>query len=205
MDGDTGGTIDQLKYHLRDLEILGASGLIIEDKVFPKNNSLDFNKQQVLEQPEIFAEKIRHGKSALRSPDFMLIARIEALVAGRSLQESLLRARHYLLAGADAIVIHSRSKTAEEVVAFAKGYADLTQTIQIKKPLIAIPTLYNSTPEHELQTAGFDLIIYANYLLRSAYQAMKETAAQILQNGRSLEVENKCVSLGELFSLFDKS
>jgi phosphoenolpyruvate phosphomutase len=205
VDGDTGGAIDQLRYHIRMLESLGISALIIEDKVFPKNNSLDLDKPQVLEDPDVFAHKIRAGKQAQVSPDFMLIARIESLIAGTGLEDALLRAERYLLAGADAIVIHSRSKEPLEVFAFAGEYLALCRRHGLDVPLVCIPTIYNSVTEDELHAHGFKLIVHANYLLRSAYVAMKATANSILENGRSLEVESSCVSLKSLFDSVDQA
>ncbi|HBN07234.1 MAG TPA: phosphoenolpyruvate mutase [Cyanobacteria bacterium UBA8530] len=203
VDGDTGGTIEQLQYHIRLLEGMGISGLIIEDKVFPKNNSLDMVKPQVLEDPDVFARKIAAGKQAQLSEDFLLIARIEALIAGKGMPEALMRAQKYLLAGADAIVIHSRSGRPDEVLEFARGYQELCRANQLDVPLVCIPTTYGSIKEEELFEAGFKLIIYANFLLRSAYLAMKETAEAILEHGRSLEAEPLCCPLPELFKCIE--
>lgn len=205
VDGDTGGGTDQLRYLIRMLEGMGVSALIIEDKVFPKNNSLDADKPQVLEDPDVFARKIQAGKQAQLSNDFMLIARIESLIAGTGLDDALLRAEKYLLAGADAIVIHSRSKEPQEVFTFAAGFKEIARKLNREVPLVCIPTIYNSITEDVLYGMGFKLIIHANYLLRSAYVAMKSTAETILENGRSLEVEPYCVPLTSLFKSVEQA
>jgi phosphoenolpyruvate phosphomutase len=205
VDGDTGGSVDQLQYYVRMLESLGVSALVIEDKVFPKSNSLDFNKPQVLEDPEVFARKIVAGRKVRLSSDFMLVARIEALVAGNEMGDAVMRAEHYLRAGADAIVIHSRKKTPDEILEFGRQYAGLKTKLGLSAPLISIPTTYNSITEEQLFSAGFDLVIHANHLLRSAYVAMKATAESILQNSRSLEVEPRCASLTALFDVIESA
>lgn len=205
VDGDTGGGVEQLRYHVRLLEGMGVSALIIEDKVFPKNNSLDVEKSQVLEDPDVFARKIVAGKEAQLSQDFMLIARIESLIAGSGLQDALLRAEKYSRAGADAIVIHSRSEAPQEVFEFAAGFKELCRAQNREVPLVCIPTIYNSITEDALYAAGFKLIIHANYLLRSAYVAMKATAESILENGRSLEAEPWCAPLTSLFKSVEQA
>lgn len=201
VDGDTGGTIEQLQYHIRTLESLGVSALVIEDKVFPKNNSLDLVKPQILEDKDRFAHKINEGKKAQQSPDFMLIARIEALIAGEGLEEALDRAEAYVHAGADALVIHSRERTPDEVLAFAERTRSLPWGRKI--PLVAIPTTYGSITEDALFEAGFGLVIYANFLLRSAFVAMKQAAETILASGRTEEAESLCCSLTELFQTIE--
>lgn len=203
VDGDTGGTPEQLQYHIRTLESLGVSALVIEDKVFPKNNSLDRVKPQVLEDKDRFAHKIAEGKKAQQSPDFMLIARIEALIAGEGLEEALDRAQAYVRAGADALVIHSREQTPDEVLAFAERYRSLAGTWGRSVPLVAIPTTYGSITEEALFEAGFGLVIYANFLLRSAFVAMKQAAETILASGRTEEAESLCCSLKELFQTIE--
>jgi phosphoenolpyruvate phosphomutase len=203
VDGDTGGTIDQLQYFIRTLEADGVSALIIEDKVFPKNNSLDHTKAQVLEDPEIFARKIEQGKAAQRSKDFLLIARTEALVAGDEMGNALMRAERYALAGADAIVIHSRSKSPDEVLEFSRRFQEICASRKIQVPLVSIPTIYNSITERELYKAGFRMVIHANHLMRSAYLAMQATAEKILAHDRSLEVESQCVPLATLFQVIE--
>jgi phosphoenolpyruvate phosphomutase len=205
VDGDTGGTVEQLQYYVRTLESLGASALMIEDKVFPKNNSLALDKPQVLEDPGIFAKKIAAVKQAQKSADFMLLARIESLVAGRDLADALARARTYLDAGADGIVVHSRLNSPDEVLQFSRGYRELCAKRSATTPLVAIPTTYNSITEDALYAAGFKVVIYANHLLRSAYLAMKATAAAILESGRSLEVEARCAPMDSLFEAIDSA
>jgi phosphoenolpyruvate mutase len=203
VDGDTGGTVEQLSYSVRMLEDLGASALMIEDKVFPKNNSLALFKPQVLEDPAVFANKLVAARQARRTGDFMLLARIESLVAGRDVDDALARAHRYLDAGADGIVIHSRQKTPDEVLRFARGYRELCARRGATAPLVAIPTTYSSISEGELSAAGFRMAIYANHLLRSAFLAMNRTAAVILEHGRALEAEERCEPVAGLFAAID--
>lgn len=205
VDGDTGGAVDQLRYLIRMLEGMGVSALIIEDKVFPKSNSLDADKPQILEVPDVFARKIMAGKQAQLSHDFLLIARIESLIAGTGMADALLRAEKYVLAGADAIVIHSRAQDPREVFEFAAGFQEIARKLDREVPLVCIPTIYNSVTEADLYAAGFKLIIHANYLLRSAYVAMKATAEAILEHDRSLEVEPWCVPLTSLFKSVEQA
>lgn len=200
VDGDTGGAPNQLRYLVRQLESMGVSAVIVEDKIFPKHNSLDHKLPQDLEHPEVFARKLIAGKQAQRSQDFMLMARIEALIAGAGMDEALLRARHYVLAGADAIVIHSRAAVPDEVIAFSRAFQQLGDELGRRVPLVCIPTIYNSTPETLLYESGFQLIIHANYLLRSALMAMTATAESILAHGRAHEAEAACVPLATLFA-----
>ncbi len=200
VDGDTGGTIDQLSYTIRSAETLGVSALIIEDKVFPKANSLDVTRAQILEDPEVFARKIAAGKEAQLSDSFLLIARIESFIAGQGLADALMRSERYLQAGADGIVIHSRSKTPDEVRSFALAMRDLGQGRWADRPLGAIPTTYNSITESALYHSGFRFVIHANYLLRSALVAMRGTAETILRYDRSAEAEARCSSLTSFFT-----
>jgi len=114
--------MEQWKHFVQDLENRGASGVIFEDKVFPKNNSLALNKPQVLENPIIFSNKIQAAKEMVKSDDFLVIARIESLIAGNTVEDALYRAALYLEADADAIVIHSRNSNPKEIFDFSKKY-----------------------------------------------------------------------------------
>ena len=199
VDGDTGGDANNFEYMVTKLERAGVSAVIIEDKVFPKRNSLEPGVQQILQEPEIFSQKIQRGKSAQISTDFMIIARLESLIAGKSVDDALFRAQIYLEAGADGVMIHSKEKDPAQIMEFAKHYQKMTQKINCKKPMVCVPTTYNTLTEDELRAAGFSIVIYANHLLRSANKAMEETARTILLNQRSFEVDPICSPVREIF------
>lgn len=197
-DGDTGGPSEHFNFFVKTLERLGVSAVIIEDKTGLKRNSLFGTEvEQTLDSIEDFSYKISQGKKAQVTDEFMIIARIEALIAGRTVAEALERAQAYIAAGADGIMIHSRHKDGAEIKAFCDGYKKLERRV----PLIAVPTSYNHLTEAELQAMGFSIVIYANHLLRSAYPAMKQTAEQILTNGRSLEVDKVCMPIKDILTL----
>lgn len=199
VDGDTGGDANNFEYMVSKLERAGVSAVIIEDKVFPKRNSLEAGTQQTLENPEVFAQKIRRGKSVQSTDDFMIIARLESLIAGKGLDDALARAKIYLLAGVDGIMIHSKSKSPDEILQFAKSYQQLQKELNLDKPLVCVPTTYNTITEEELSAAGFRVIIYANHLLRAAYKSMIEVSKTLLLNQRSFEVDPSCAPVREIF------
>lgn len=199
VDGDTGGDANSFEYLVTKLERAGVSAVIIEDKVFPKRNSLESGVQQTLQEPEVFAQKIRRGKKVQISGEFMIIARLESLIAGKGLADALERARTYLKAGVDGIMIHSKSKSPDEIFQFAAEYKNILRELDLDKPLVCVPTTYNSCSEEELAGKGFRIIIYANHLLRSAYKSMVETAKSILLNQRSFEVDPICAPVREIF------
>lgn len=197
-DGDTGGPSEHFTFLVKTLERLGVSAVIVEDKTGLKRNSLfGMEVEQVLEDPEVFAHKISRGKKAQITDEFMIIARIEALIAEAGLEEALRRARRYIEAGADGLLIHSRRADAAEIRAFCEAYAGFDRQI----PLVAVPTSYHHLTEDELQALGFRMVIYANHLLRSAYPAMKRTAERILEKGRSLEADEYCLPIKDILTL----
>ena len=199
VDGDTGGDANAFEYMVTKLERAGVSAVIIEDKVFPKRNSLEAGTQQTLQDPEVFAQKIRRGKSVQSTDDFMIIARLESLIAGKGLDDALARAKIYLLAGVDGIMIHSKSKSPEEILQFSKSYRQLLKELDLDKPLVCVPTTYNTITEEELSAAGFRVIIYANHLLRAAYKSMIEVSKTLLLNQRSFEADPSCAPVREIF------
>ena len=199
VDGDTGGDANSFEYMVTKLERAGVSAVIIEDKVFPKRNSLESGVQQILQEPEVFAQKIHRGKSVQISDDFMVIARLESLIAGESVDDAIYRVQIYLEAGADGVMIHSKEKDPAQIMEFAKRYHEITKKISCKKTLVCVPTTYNTLTEDELCAAGFRIVIYANHLLRSAYQAMTKTAKTLLRKQRSLEVDPFCTPVREIF------
>ena len=199
-DGDTGGDISQFEYLVPRLEGIGVSAVIIEDKIFPKRNSLDPLARQDLEDPKVFAEKIKVGKSTKKHKDFMIIARIESLIAGKSVDDALKRADLYLKAGADGIMIHSKDSDAEKIKEFAHRYKELTKTIGFGKPLVAVPTTYNKIYDSELRDLGFNIVIHANHSLRASYKAIEEVCRSILLNDRSFEANELCVPVSQILN-----
>lgn len=199
VDGDTGGDIHHFEYLIPKLERAGVSAVIIEDKIFPKRNSLEEGTNQDQEEPEIFCQKIATGKRIQKSNNFMIIARIESLIAGKSVEEALFRARKYLLAGADGIMIHSKSSNPQEIFDFAEGYGILEEELGIRRPLVCVPTTYNSVYERELKEKGFNMVIYGNHMLRASFKSMEKVAKLILENERGLEAEPWIASTKEIF------
>jgi len=200
VDGDTGCDPAQFEYLVKRLERLGVSAVIIEDKVYPKRNSLDGSASQDLEDPRAFAERISVGKEAIISDDFMIIARLESLISGTGLQDALERAEEYMLAGADGIMIHSKKRGPDEILAFAEAYDGICRRVGRRPVLVSVPTTYNSLADVELAASGFNIVIHANHMLRAAYKAMQEAASCILLSGRSLEADPICAPVEEIFS-----
>lgn len=197
-DADTGGQIEHFKFTVKTLERLGVSAVIIEDKTGLKKNSLFGNEvPQTQDNIENFCEKIKAGKQVQATDDFMIIARIESLILGKSQEDAFGRARAYLAAGADGIMIHSREKEPDEIFEFCKYYAKLPN----RKPLVVVPSSYNQVTEQELQAHGINIVIYANQLLRSAYPAMMNTAISILTHQRSAECDERMLSIKEILEL----
>lgn len=199
VDGDTGGEAVNFEYFCSRLEFLGVSAVIIEDKKYPKRNSLSADASHALEEPEIFCNKIRRGREVLLSNDFMIFARLESLVVNQGVDDALIRARMYLEAGADGIMIHSTKATIDEVCLFLEGYKALSKEIGFRKPVICVPTTYNNVRVEEMFQHGVDIVIHANHLLRAAHSAMQKVCETILKNNRTLEAEEMCTPINELF------
>ena len=198
VDLDNGGEITHFKNSIRSLEMLGVSGVIIEDKIGFKRNSLfkDTSNQR-LDSPKDFSKKISEGKKSLVTKDFMIIARIESLILGKGFNDALDRARIYIDNGADGIMIHSKDKDIKEVITFCIMYKKFDK----KVPLVVVPTTYNKVTEQELIEAGVNIVIYANHLLRSSYPAMVKTAKSILKNKRSFESDKNLLPIKEVLEL----
>jgi phosphoenolpyruvate phosphomutase len=197
-DADTGGQLEHFVFTVRTLERLGVSAVIIEDKTGLKKNSLLGNEvPQTQDTIENFSEKIKAGKAAQATDEFMLIARIESLILGKGIDDAVSRAQAFINAGADGIMIHSREKSPAEVFEFIERYNQLEN----RKPLVCVPSSYNTVTETELIERGVNIVIYANHLLRSAYPAMMETALSILKHGRSAECDSKMLSIKEILNL----
>jgi phosphoenolpyruvate phosphomutase len=197
-DGDTGGKNEHFAFSVRALERNGVSAVIIEDKFGLKRNSLlEFDNPFLQEDPEIFAEKILVGKKAQTSSDFMIIARIESLILGKPVEEALNRAKIYVAAGADGIMIHSRNKSGEDAISFIKEFRKLNKEI----PIVIIPTSFSHISESEFWDIGANIVIYANHLLRASYPAMKSIAEQILLDEKAVNCESKIMSMKEILNL----
>lgn len=201
-DGDTGGKTEHFIFTVRTLERLGVSAVIIEDKTGLKKNSLfGTDVAQIQEEIPAFCEKIRMGKKNQTTDDFMIIARIESLILDKGVDDAMYRARAYLDAGADGIMIHSRQKSPDEIFDFCKRYALLPN----RKTLVAVPSSYNTVTEEELAARGVNVVIYANHLLRSAYPAMISTAKSILLHQRSAECDQNLLTINEILELIPGS
>ncbi len=198
LDADTGGLPEHFEYNVRTVERLGVSAVIIEDKMGLKKNSLFGNEvRQQQASIEDFCEKIKVGKRAQQTKDFMIIARIESLILEQGMEDAVKRADAYVKAGADGIMIHSRNKEPGEVIEFCSRFREIYPMI----PIIVVPTTYNTIREYELYDAGVNVVIYANQLIRSAFPAMKETAEMILKTQRGKEADEKCMSIKEILTL----
>ncbi len=197
-DADTGGIPEHFAFTVKSLERVGVSAVIIEDKVGLKKNSLfgnDVSQQQAT--IEEFCHKIQVGKSNQVTSDFMIIARIESLILEQGMEDAITRAKAYIEAGADGIMIHSREKTPDEVLEFCRIYREFETQV----PLIAVPSSYNSITDTELAEAGVNVVIYANHMLRAAYPAMNDVAHSILEHGRSLECKDQCMPIKAILDL----
>ncbi|OOM74386.1 phosphonopyruvate hydrolase [Clostridium puniceum] len=198
VDGDTGGQIEHFVYTVKTLERLGVSAIIIEDKIGLKKNSLFGTEvEQTQDTIEHFSDKIRAGREARVTSDFMIISRIESLIAGAGMDDAVNRAKAYIESGTDGIMIHSKEKDGKEIIEFCRRYNEF----EIKVPLIVVPTSYNFMTEEELVNLGISVIIHANHLIRSAYPAMVNTAKSILENGRSKEASVNCMPIKEILTL----
>lgn len=197
-DGDTGGKPEHFVFTVRTLERNGISAVIIEDKTGLKKNSLfGTSVEQTLAPVEEFCNKIRAGKNAQITPHFMIIARLESLIAGHSVDEALERARAYIAAGADGIMIHSKEKSGMDIKEFCQRFRREYANV----PIVLVPTTYNQFTEKEFQEWGANIIIYANHMLRASYPAMVNVANCILENERSLEADSLCMPIKEILEL----
>lgn len=195
LDGDTGyGNFNNMRRLVTKLEQRDIGGVCIEDKIFPKTNSFIAGERQALADVNEFCGKIAAGKDSQRDDDFCIVARVEALIAGWDIAEALRRAEAYRLAGADAILIHSKLSRPDEILKFAEEWAN-------RAPLVIVPTKYYSTPVEVFRKAEISLVIWANHLIRSAVEAMQQTATRIFETEGLIESEDKIASVNELFRL----
>jgi phosphoenolpyruvate phosphomutase / 2-hydroxyethylphosphonate cytidylyltransferase len=197
-DGDSGGQPEHLAFTVKNLERLGVSAIIIEDKEGLKRNSLLGEVAgQTQSSIEDFSERLRVAKSAQITEEFMVIARIESLILGAGMEDALARARAYVAAGADGLMIHSKKSTPDEVFEFCSKVQEFAAGV----PLVVVPTTYSSVTEAELAEAGVSLVIYANHLLRAAYPAMRRVADTILETERALETEQFLATIPEILEI----
>ena len=197
-DADTGGQTEHFVYTVRSLERMGVSMAIIEDKTGLKKNSL-FGTEvaQTQDSIENFCEKIRAGKKAQRTKDFMICARIESLILEKGMEDALARAFAFTDAGADAIMIHSRKKDPAEIFEFVEKYRAKNQTT----PIVVVPTSFNTVTEEEFKARGVNIVIYANQLTRTGFPAMQNAAKMILKNHRAKECDDICMPFKDIIRL----
>ncbi len=197
-DGDTGGKVEHFVYTVRTLERMGVSMIIIEDKIGLKRNSLFGTEiSQTQDSIENFCKKISAGKKAQKSLDFMICARIESLILEKGVEDALTRAKAYVDAGADAIMIHSRKSLPDEIFDFAEKF----RAFNIQTPLVVVPTAFSQVTEQEFKSRNINVVIYANHLTRTGFPAMKKAAETILLNRRAKECDEFCMPFKEIIRL----
>jgi len=199
VDGDTGGRLEHFKFRVKTLERLGVSAIIIEDKIGSKRNSLfgtDVEQQQ--DSIENFSNKISEGKKSLVTEDFMIIARIESLILKNGMNDALKRAKAYIKAGADGIMIHSKEKDGKEIIEFCNRF----KAFEKRVPLVVVPSTFAHMTEKDFEELGVNIVIYGNHLLRSAYPSMVKAAESILKHDRCMEASNEyCMPIKEILTL----
>jgi len=197
-DADTGGKAEHFEFTVRSLERTGVSAVIIEDKTGLKKNSLFGNDvAQTQDIIENFCHKIKVGKEAQVTNEFMIIARIESLILEAGMDDALKRAFAYVEAGADGIMIHSRLKDPAEIIEFVTKFREKDSST----PIVVVPTSFNSVTTDEFANMGVNVVIYANHMLRAAYPGMMKVAKSILKHKRSLEAEPDCMPIKEILEL----
>ena len=196
LDADSGGRVEHFRFTVSNMERLGVSAIIIEDKKGSKENSLSKVNNQKQESIKDFSFKLSEAKR-IQTSDMMIIARIESLITGKGQVDALKRAKAYIDAGVDGIMIHSNKKTPQEIFEFCNAYNKLKD----RKPLVVVPSTYNKVKEKELLDHGVNVVIYANHMLRAAHPAMVKVANMILEKGRSSEAAKDCMSIKEILEL----
>ena len=197
-DADTGGKPEHFSYTVKNLERLGVSAVVIEDKVGLKKNSL-FGTEVPQQQDKIeeFCNKIRVGKNSQVSDEFMIISRCESLILEQGMDDALKRCKAYLEAGSDGIMIHSRKSDGAEILEFCDYYKEFGSG----RPLVVVPSSFDKITEAEFERAGVNIVIYANHMLRAAYPAMYKTAKAILEHKRAFEAREYCMSIKEILEI----
>lgn len=197
LDGDTGyGNFNNMRRLVKKLCQRGAGGVCIEDKIFPKTNSFLRGERQPLADIDEFSGKIKAGKDSQLDDDFVIVARVEAFIAGWGLKAALERAEAYRQAGADAILIHSKLANSSEIFSFLKEWAN-------RSPIVLVPTKYYATPTNDFRQHKVSLVIWANHLIRGKIAKMQEVAKQIHTDENLLSVEDMIVPVKEIFRLQD--
>lgn len=195
LDGDTGyGNFNNMRRLVKKLEQRNIGGVCIEDKLFPKTNSFIGGENQPLADIDEFCGKIKAAKDTQLDPDFVLVARLEALIAGWGLDEALRRADAYHKAGADAILCHSKRADSSDIDGFMKEWGN-------RCPVVIVPTKYYSVPTEHFKSIGISTIIWANHNIRTSIKSMQETSARIFSEQSLINVESKIVSVSEVFRL----
>ena len=195
LDGDTGyGNFNNMRRLVRKLEQREVGGVCIEDKLFPKTNSFINGERQPLCEVDEFCGKIKAGKDSQNDSDFCIVARVEALIAGWGMDEALRRAEAYHEAGADAILIHSKRRRADEVLEFAKHWGR-------RSPLVIVPTKYYSTPTPVFRKAGISVVIWANHMIRASVAHMTAVAKEVMATETLVNIEDKVIPVNEVFRL----
>lgn len=198
MDGDTGGTDEQFVDTVRRTERAGVSAIVIEDKAGSKQNSLTAdNTVHTLAEREAFAQKIAKGVQAKTDPNFMIVARLEGLIVGLSVEQVMQRAAAFVDAGADALLVHSKSRDPHEVLEMGRLLSEAHPGL----PLIAVPTTYPSVTDEDLWEAGFRIVIYANHMLRASVKAMAQVSSAILSGATLESAEPLCAPVEQLLAL----
>ncbi|ANN60961.1 phosphoenolpyruvate mutase [Mesorhizobium loti] len=196
VDGDSGfGNFNNARLVARKLRQHGASGICLEDTAFPKMNSFIGDRHPLADIPE-FCGRLKAVKDQVPDAEFVLVARIEALIAGREEDEALARAQAYAEAGADAILIHSRKSNAEQIFAFTRAW-------QNRLPVVIVPTKYYRTPVSAYRAAGISTVIWANHNMRAAISAMRQVCDRILREESIAGIEDEVATLDELFDLLN--
>ena len=194
-DADTGGKTEHFAFTVKSLERTGVSAVIIEDKTGLKKNSLfGTDVEQTQDTIENFSNKIKAGKAAQITDDFMVIARVESLILDAGMEDALIRSVAYVNAGADGLMIHSRHKDPSEIIEFVQKFRALDTTT----PIVVVPTSFNSVTVEEFSEMGVNIVISANHMIRAAYPSMLKVARSILENGRSLEADDDCMSIKDI-------
>jgi len=195
LDGDTGyGNFNNMRRLVNKLEQRNIAGVCIEDKIFPKTNSFIGGEAQPLADVDEFCGKIKAAKDCQQDSDFVVVARVEAFIAGWSLNEAMERAEKYRQAGADAILVHSKKSTCDQIECFMKEWAN-------RHPIVIVPTKYYSTPTDKFRALGINLVIWANHNLRTSIRAMQKVSKQIFEEQTLINVEDRIVKVSEVFRL----
>jgi phosphoenolpyruvate phosphomutase len=194
-DCDTGfGGPANVSHAVKKYEKAGIAGISIEDKIFPKQNSLLENSKQELLSEKDFVAKIIAARESKKDKNFMIIARTEALIAEKGMNEAIKRARAYENAGADAILIHSKKSTPDEIFEFSEQWNG-------NVPLVVVPTSYPSVKLNDLISHKIKIVIYANQSLRAAHKIISEVLKEIIQKQSLDEVKMDMSSMNDIFEL----